>query len=114
MRIDLIKLLISMAICFLLSFAFYHYRQGEQRLLLGAGLFLELLLTLLPAIGIRFIDSRKGVLIKTTALVFAFVFLILAIIFFYLDFSAFSFILINGLSLLIYLLIVYNLNRKTF
>lgn len=112
MKIDLIRLLISIMICLLLSFAFYYYRQDELRFLLGAGCLLELLVTLVPAIGIRFLDTRKGILIKTTALVFSAVFLLLSFVFYSLDFSAFRYILVNGLSLLIYLLIVYSLNRS--
>lgn len=109
MKIDYIKTIIALAISILIAYGFYSfYHLGNSQLLVMIT-FIELFISSLFVLGLNFKLNRTTLNVRVVSSIFFFVFLITNLIFSLFDFSRQTYIIINGLIILIGVLIVYSL-----
>lgn len=93
----------------LIAYGLYSFHDSENKLLLSAGSFLFLSVTLIFAIGITFEQPKTTTNIKVVSGLFFTIALIINIVFAIIDFSIPSFIITNGILLLVFILITYSI-----
>lgn len=109
MKLELIKSFVAVAISALLGYALYSWCDNENGVLLSVGGGLVFAITLIYALGIKVEGVRSMVNSKITSWIFFAIFLILNVVFAKIDFKVSTFIIINGIILLVFILIVYSL-----
>jgi hypothetical protein len=111
MKINFAQTIIAIAISALIAFGLYTFHHGENKMLLSGGGFLFLSVSLILSLGVNFEEPRTTSNIKVVSGIFFFVALISNLIFNFLTFSEASYIIINGLLILSFILIVYSISR---
>ena len=109
MKIDFIKTLIAFGVSALIAYGFYSFHHSENSQLLVVTSFIELFIASFFVLGLRFEQPRTTSNVRVVTSIFFFVFLITNIVFSFFAFSKHSYIIINGLLLLIAILIVYSI-----
>lgn len=109
MKVDFIKTFIALGISALIAYAFYSIHKSENTNLLVFTSFAELFLCSFFVFALRFDLSRTTTNIRVVSSIFFIVFLILNIIFSFFALSKQSYIIVNGLVVLLGILIVYSL-----
>jgi hypothetical protein len=111
MKVNFIKSIIAIALSGLIAYGFYSFHNSENKLLLSAGSFLFVSLTLLLTIGISFDLPRTSTNVRTVSAIFFLVALTSNIIFSLVSFSVPFYIIANGILILIYTLITYSITK---
>jgi hypothetical protein len=111
MKINFVLTTIALAISGLIAYGLYSFHESENKILLTVGSFVLLATTFTATIGTSFTNSRTGTNIKTVSSIFFIGALISSLIFTFITFSVPVYIITNGIILLIYLLIVYSINK---
>lgn len=111
MKINFVQTVIAIAVSALITYGFYSFHSGENQILLSIGSFVFLSVTLVLSIGVNFEQSRTTKNIRVVSGIFFIVALISNLIFNFLKFSEPSYIIINGILILVYVLISYSINR---
>ena len=111
MKINFVQTIIAIALSLLISYGLYSFHNSENKMLLSAGSFLFLALTLIITIGASFELPRTTTNVKVVSGIFFGVALISNLIFTFIKFSVPSYVIINGILLLVFILIAYSINR---
>lgn len=111
MKIKAIPLIIVLGISAIISYALYSFCKSDNATLLAIFGGLMSFATLATTFGITIERQGKSVNIKVLSLVFFVLTLISNIIFANLAFTTPTYIIVNGLLLLIWLLIFYNISK---
>jgi hypothetical protein len=111
MKLNFVQTIIAIAVSALIAYGFYTFHDSENKILLSAGSFIFLSLTLVLSIGVNFDQSRTTANNRVVSGVFFGIAFISNFIFNFLSFSEASYIIINGILLLIYALIIYSIAR---
>ena len=111
MKINFVQTIIAIALSLLISYGLYSFHDSENKMLLSAGSFLFLALTLIITIGASFELPRTTTNVKVVSGIFFAVALISNLIFTFIKFSVPSYVIINGILLLVFILIAYSINR---
>lgn len=111
MKIDFVKSLIAIAVSALITYGLYSIGENENKLLLSTGSIIFLALTLTVAIGVNFKFPRTTSNIRVVSGIFFIIALASNIIFSFFNFSTPSYVIANGILLLIYILIVYSIYK---
>lgn len=111
MKINFVQTLIAIAVSALIAYGLYHFNNGENQILLSIGSFVFLSVTLALSIGVNFEQPRTTTNIRIVSGIFFAVALISNLIFNLLNFSGPSYVITNGILILIYVLIAYSINR---
>lgn len=111
MKIKVIPLIIVLGLAALMAYGLFSFCKNDNALLLAIVGGIMLFVALTAAFGVSFEPHRTSVNIKVTSIVFFLLALISNVIFAFVQFSVPLYIVINGLLLLIWLLIVYGINR---
>jgi len=113
MKIKVIPTLISVFISALCAYAIYSFAATDtSKLLIAMGAFVCLSITLIGVIGFSLDNSRKAMNIHITSGVFNAIFFIVAIIYACVnDVNIPSYIIINGLLALVWILVVYGISK---
>lgn len=111
MKINFVPTLVACALSALIAYGLYSYHQGDNKLLLSAGSFLFLSISMIMAIGVNFDLPRTTTNIRVISSVFFAIAFICNLIFTFINFSIPSYVIINGILLLVYILIAYSINR---
>ena len=111
MKINFVQTIIAIALSLLISYGLYSFHNSENKMLLSAGSFLFLALTLIITIGASFELPRTTTNVKVVSGIFFAVALISNLIFTFIKFSVPSYVIINGILLLVFILIAYSINR---
>lgn len=106
MKVNFVQTTIAIAISGLISCGFYNFHNSENKLFLNIGGFIFLLITLAVSIGINFELSRTTTNIRVVSGIFFTNALISHLIFTFFGFTEPSYLITNGILLLIYVLIV--------
>jgi len=109
MKVNFIKSIIAIAVSGLVAYGFYSFHDSENKLLLSAGSFLFVALTLLLTISISFDLPRTSTNVRTVSAIFFLVALTSNIIFSFVSFSVPLYIIANGILILLYTLITYSI-----
>lgn len=111
MKINFVQTIIAIALSFLISYGLYSFHGSENKILLSAGSFIFLATTLIMTIGISFELPRTTTNIRVVSGVFFTIALISNLIFSFINFSVPSYIIINGILLLVFIVISYSINQ---
>lgn len=111
MKVNFIKTAIAISVSALIAYGFYSFHKSDNNLFLTFGSFVFMLFTLIMSIGISFEQSRSTTNIRVVSGLFFFVGVISNLIFSFLNFSIPSYVIVNGILLLIFALIAYSIYR---
>jgi hypothetical protein len=111
MKINFVQTIIAIALSLLVAYGLYSFHLGENKLLLSAGSFVFLATTLVMTIGASFDLPRTTTNIRVVSLIFFAVALISNLIFTFINFSVPSYVIINGILLLVFILFAYSINK---
>ena len=111
MKLNLIQTIIAVLVSLLITYGLYSFHSGENQILLSAGSFIFLSITLVMFIGTTFEFPRTTINIRVVSGVFFIIGLISNLIFTFINFSVPSYIIINGLLILTFILIAYSIYK---
>ena len=111
MKINFVLTLIAIAVSLLIAYGLYSFHDSENKILLSSGSFVFLATTLLMTIGVSFEQSRTTTNVRVVSGIFFTISLISNIIFSFFKFSTPSYVITNGILLLLFILIAYSINR---
>jgi hypothetical protein len=111
MKINFVQTIIAIAVSLLIAYGLYSVHNSENKILLSVGGFLFIATTLVLSIGTSFELPRITTNIKIVSGIFFAVALISNLIFTFIVFSVPSYVITNGILLLVFILIVYSINR---
>ena len=111
MKINFVPTIIAIVISLLVSYGLYSFHDSENKILLSAGSFVFFATSLVMAIGANFEHPRTTSNIRTVSGIFFTIALISNLIFTFLNFSVPSYIIINGILWLVFMLIAYSINK---
>ena len=111
MKINFVQTIIAIAVSLLIAYGLYSFHESENKILLSVGSFVFLAITLIPTIATSFELPRTSTNVRVISGIFFTVALISNLAFTFLNFSVPSYIIINGILLLIFILIAYSINK---
>ena len=111
MKINLVQTIIAIAVSALIAYGLYNFHDGENQILLSVGSFVFLASTLVLTIGTSFQLPRTTTNVRVVSGIFFAVALISNLIFTFVEFSIPSYVITNGILLLVFILIAYSINR---
>ena len=111
MKINLVQTIIAIAVSALIAYGLYNFHDSENKILLSAGSFVFLASTLVLTIGTSFQLPRTTTNVRVVSGIFFAVALISNLIFTFVEFSVPSYVITNGILLLVFILIAYSINR---
>lgn len=111
MKINFVQTIIAIAVSLLIAYGLYSFHDSENKILLSAGSFVFLAITLVFSIGINFQLPRTTTNVRVVSGIFFAVALISNLIFTFVAFSVPSYVITNGILLLVFILIAYSINK---
>jgi hypothetical protein len=111
MKINFVQTIIAIVLSLLIAYGLYGFHDGYNKLLLSAGSFAFLATTLAITIGASFDLPRTTTNIRVVSGIFFAIALISNLIFTFINFFVPSYVIINGILLLVYILIAYSINK---
>ncbi len=109
MKIDFIKTLIAITISLLIAYGLYSFHESDNKMLLSIGSFIFLSASLILSIGASFELPRTTTNVKVVSGIFFAIALISNLIFTFISFSVPSYVITNGILLLVFVLIAYSI-----
>ena len=104
MKINFVQTIIAIAVSLLIAYGFYSFHDSENKILLSAGSFVFLAITLILTIGTSFELPRTTTNVRVVSGIFFAVALISNLIFTFIAFSIPSYVITNGILLLVFIL----------
>ena len=111
MKLNFLQTIIAIAVSILIAYGLYSFHSSENKILLSAGSFVFLAVTLIITIGASFKLPRTTTNVKVVSGIFFAIALISNLIFTFISFSVPSYVIINGILLLVFILIAYSINK---
>lgn len=111
MKINFVQTIIAIAVSLLIAYGLYSFHDSENKILLSAGSFVFLSTALVMTIGASFELPRTTTNIRVVSSIFFAIGLISNLIFAFLYFLVPIYILTNGILLLVFILIIYSINK---
>lgn len=111
MKINFVQTIIAIAVSLLIAYGLYSFHDSENKILLSAGSFVFLATTLVLSIGTSFQLPRTTTNVRVVSVIFFAVALISNLIFTFVAFLVPSYVITNGILLLVYILIAYSINK---
>lgn len=111
MKINFVQTIIAIAVSLLIAYGLYSFHDSENKILLSAGSFVFLTTTLILTIGTSFELPRTTTNVRVVSGIFFAVALISNLIFTFIAFSIPSYVITNGILLLVFILIAYSINK---
>ena len=111
MKVNFVQTIIAIAVSLLIAYGLYSFHDSENKILLSSGSFVFLMVTLIFAIGTSFELPRTTTNVRVVSGIFFAIALISNLIFTFINFSIPSYVIINGILLLVFILIAYSLNK---
>ena len=111
MKINFVQTIIAIAVSLLIAYGLYSFHGNDNKLLLCVGSFVFLSVTLIITIGASFELPPTTTNIRVVSGVFFVVALISNLIFTFINFSVPSYVITNGILLLVFILIAYSINK---
>jgi hypothetical protein len=111
MKLNFVPTIIAIALSALIAYGLYSFHDSENKILLSLGSFVFLVTTLVIAIGVNFEQPRTTTNIRVVSGIFFVIALASNLIFSFFTFSTPSYLITNGILLLIFALIAYSINK---
>lgn len=106
MKINFVQTIVAIAVSLLIAYGLYSFHNSENKILLSAGSFVFLATTLAMFIGASFELQRTTTNIRVVSGIFFAIAMIGNLIFTFVNFSVPSYVIINGILILVFILIV--------
>ncbi|WP_338410582.1 hypothetical protein [uncultured Flavobacterium sp.] len=111
MKINFIQTIIAIALSLLIAYGFYSFHDSENKILLSLGSFAFLATALVMTIAASFELPKTTTNIRVVSGIFFVITLTSNLIFTFINFSVPSYVIINGILLLVFILIAYSINK---
>ena len=111
MKLNFVQTIIAIAVSLLIAYGLYSFHHSENKVLLSLGSFVFLATTLVITIGVNFEQSRTTTNVRVVSGIFFVISLASNLIFSFFTFSTLSYVITNGILLLIFVLIAYSINK---
>ena len=111
MKLNFVQIIIAIAVSLLIAYGLYSFHHSENKVLLSLGSFVFLATTLVITIGVNFEQSRTTTNVRVVSGIFFVISLASNLIFSFFTFSTLSYVITNGILLLIFVLIAYSINK---
>ena len=111
MKINFVQSIIAIAVSLLIAYGLYSFHSSENKILLSVGSFVFFATTLLFTIGTSFQLPRTTTNVRVVSGIFFVVALISNLVFTFITFSVPSYVITNGILLLVFILIAYSINK---
>lgn len=111
MKVNYVQTIIAIAVSLLIAYGLYSFHDSENKTLLCSGSFVFLAATLAMSIGTSFDFPRTTTNIRVVSGIFFAIALISNLIFTFIFFSVPSYVIINGILLLVFILILYSIYK---
>jgi hypothetical protein len=111
MKINFVQTIIAIAVSLLIAYGLYSFHDSENKILLSGGSFVFLATAIVMTIGASFELPRTAANIRVVSGIFFAIALISNLIFTFINFSVPSYVIINGILLLVFILIVYSISK---
>ncbi|MEI7983740.1 MAG: hypothetical protein WCI71_18980 [Bacteroidota bacterium] len=111
MKINFVQSIIAIAVSLLIAYGLYSFHSSENKILLSLGSFVFFATTLLLTIGTSFQLPRTTTNVRVVSGIFFVVALISNLVFTFITFSVPSYVITNGILLLVFILIAYSINK---
>lgn len=111
MKFNFLTTIIAIALSLLIAYGLYSFQNNENKILLSVGGFVFLATTLVMTIGASFELARTTTNIRVVSGIFFSIAFISNLIFTFISFSVPNYIIVNGILLLVFILIVYSINK---
>ena len=102
MKINFVQTIIAVALSSLIAYGLYSFHESENKIVLSLGSFVFLATTLLITIGVNFEQSRTTTNVRVVSGIFFVIALSSNLIFSFFKFSTPSYVITNGILLLIF------------
>ena len=111
MKLNVVQTVIAIAVSLLIAYGLFCFLDSENKILLSVGSFVFLATTLAITIGVDFEQTRTTTNVRVVSGIFFVIAFASNLIFSFFTFSTPSYIITNGILLLIFSLIVYSINK---
>ena len=111
MKLNFVQTIIAIVLSLLIAYGLYSFHDSENKVLLSLGSFVFLATTLVITIGVNFEQSRTTTNVRVVSGIFFVISLASNLIFSFFTFSTLSYVITNGILLLIFVLIAYSINK---
>ena len=111
MKINIVQTIIALAVSLLIVYGLYSFHNSENKMLLSTGSFFFLATTLVLSIGANFKMPRTTTNIRIVSGIFFLVALVSNLIFTFIKFSIPGYVITNGILLVVFISIVYSINK---
>ena len=111
MKLNFFKTIIALAISLLIAYGFYSFNNGENKLILSIGSFVLHAIALINTIGVNYDQSSTTTNVRVVSGIYFFITFFCSLFFLFISFSTPTYVIINGIILLIYTLIFYGINQ---
>jgi hypothetical protein len=111
MKINFVQSIIAIAMSLLIAYGLYSFNSSENKILLSAGSFVFIATALVMTIGVSYELPRTTTNIRVVSGIFFVIALISNLIFTFINFSVPSYVIINGILLLVFILITHSINN---
>ncbi len=112
MKISFVPTIIAIGVSLLIAYGFYSFHDDENQILLTIGSFVFLAVTMALSIGVNFSETRTTTNIRAISGIFFVLAFISNFIFSAINFAVSNYIITNGILLLVFILIVYSINKS--
>jgi hypothetical protein len=111
MKLKPVQFTISLLVGMLLAYGFFSFKNGENKILLTVGSFVFLSITLLSIISVDYKRPRITTNIRVVSGIFFLLALLSNVLFCILTFTTPTYIIVNGILLLLFILIVFSIKK---
>jgi hypothetical protein len=111
MKINFVQTIIAIAVSLLIAYGLYSFHDSENKMLLSLGSFIFLATSLIITIGVNFEQSRTTTNVRIVSGIFFVIAFASNLIFSFFTFSTPSYVITNGMLILIFALIAYSINK---
>ncbi len=111
MKLNIVQTIVALGVSLLISYGLYNFNDSDNKILLSCGSFIFLAITLVITIGANFKLSRTTTNVRFVSGIFFMIALASNILFSFFHFSTPSYIITNGILLLLFILVIYSLYK---
>jgi hypothetical protein len=112
MKINFLQTIIAIAMSLLIAYGIFSFHVFENKLLLSTGSFVFLSASLILTMGTSFELPRTTTNVRVVSGIFFIMALISNLVFTFIDFTVPSYVIINGILLLVFISIEYSIIKS--
>jgi len=111
MKINFVQMIIAVAVSLLIAYGLFCFHDSENKILLSVGSFIFLASTLILTLGTSFELPRTTTNVRVVSGIFFVIALISSLIFTFINFAIPTYIITNGILFLVFVSVVYSIQK---